>query len=363
MMAFSRSLILTAFMIACIPALAGQESSFDKLTAEGDVAFMLGRFSDAERDYLHAIEASNHSSERPSRQAVVLNSLANIYNMEGHYADAEALCLKAVVLVEATSGKTDPAMADILHTLGNTSLHIGMYSKAQRLIQQAITIRKENNDNNEAELLADYTLLGVALCSQNRCKQARRIVQQALSLCPSTSLDCPGAAKATLGAIALRQGRYVEAEEWYLQALGLLEKAFGPSNPALVPILSDLSSLYASRKRFSEAEAYGRRSLEIAAKELSDSLAAANAALAVGQGLAGKGAFEAAEPYFKQFLSIHERARGKESMGYALGLRQYAHFLKDAKRSSEATEIEGRANELLNKIHQTVDVSELPRKK
>ena len=93
MMVFSRSLILTAFMIACIPALAGQENSFDKLTAEGDVAFMLGRFSDSERAYLHAIEASNHSSERPSWQAVVLNSLANIYNMEGHYADAEALCL------------------------------------------------------------------------------------------------------------------------------------------------------------------------------------------------------------------------------------------------------------------------------
>ena len=99
-------------------------------------------------------------------------------------------------------------------------------------------------------------------------------------------------------AISTRRGRYREAEDSYRDALEVLERILDPSNAMLAPVLSDLSSLYTNRKRFSEAEAMGLRALEIAAKELADSDSVAKAAISIGQALAGQGRFEAAEPYF-----------------------------------------------------------------
>jgi tetratricopeptide (TPR) repeat protein len=210
--------------------------------------------------------------------------------------------------------------------------------------------------------MAAYALLGVALCSQGKCKQAERIIQQALTLCEA-GLDCLGAkasARMTLAAISTRRGRYREAEDSYRNALEILERRFGSSNAMLVPVLSDLSWLYASWKRFPEAEATGLLALDIATKELSDSDSTARAALAVGQALAGQGRFEAAEPYFKQSVAIHERTQGPESIQCAAALKDYARFLRKTKRLAEASIIEIRANSILNRAGQKVDVTDFP---
>ena len=205
----------------------------------------------------------------------------------------------------------------------------------------------------------------MALCSQGKCKQADQVVQQALTLCEPNGAGCQNgsaAARATLAAIYARRGHYRQAEESYRNGLETLEGAYGSSNAILVPILSDLASLYASRNRFSEAEATGHRALEIAAKDLPVSAAAAKAALAVGQALAGQGRSEAAEPYFKQALTIHEQAQGPESIQYAWTLQQYGRFLRRAKRAAEASVAETRANAMLNRAGQKVDVSEFPKR-
>jgi tetratricopeptide (TPR) repeat protein len=254
-------------------------------------------------------------------------------------------------------------MASILSTLASVEIHVGEYGKAEQNIQRAIATRQQFFRDHDTELVAYYTTLGVVLCARGKCKQANEIVEQALRLCETSYVECQtgiATARTTLGAINVNRKRYSEAEVWYRGALDLLAAAYGPSNAMLVPVLAELASLYASRNRYAEAEAAGRHSLEIAAKELSDSDEAAKAALAVGQSLAGQGRLENAEPYFKQSLAIHERAQGPETIEYAMAMQQYARFLRRAKRSSEASVIEMRANTLLNRAGQKVDISELP---
>jgi len=335
-----------------------------ELTAEADRAFVNGKFATAEAAYLQALGQLENSPEATSRQPKILSGLAAIYNFEGRYAESESLCIRAITMVETTSSKTDRVLASMLTTLGTVDVNLGKYSKAEQCFRRAIAICKHDLGNHDRELIAEYALLGVALCSQGKCKQADRIIQQALTLC-ETGLDCLSAkasARMTLAAISTRRRRYREAEDSYRDALEILERIFGPSNAMLVPVLSDLSWLYANWKRFPEAEAMGLRALDIAAKELSDSDSAARAASAVGQALAGQGRFEAAEPYFKQSLDIHERTQGPESVQYAWALQEYARFLRKTKRSSEASVVETRASTMLNRAHQTVDLSELPRR-
>ena len=356
-------LILTAFTSG-----VAQQAKFDKLASEGNLAFTAGRFAAAERAYLEALEEETKEKQASaSSRLVILNALATIFNMQGRYSEAESVCQRALTLAETTSGGSTPAMANILSTVASIELHVGHYGRAEQSIRHAIAIRERSSTgDHETELVADFATLGVVLCGQGKCKQADQVVKRALRLCEPGNASCQvglAAALTTLGAINVSRRRYGEAEDRYRAAIETLAAAYGPSNAMLVPVLAELASLYASRNRYSEAEAAGHRALEITSNELSDSDAAAKAALAIGQALAGQGHFEEAEPHFKESLAIHQRAQGAESIEYALALQQYARFLRKAKRSSEAGTIETRANALLSRAGQKVDASDLARPK
>jgi len=359
-----RSSNVFAGFLLTVASVVAQQNRVDGLASQADLAFTQGKFAEAERAYLEVLKETNETTDPPSRLAKTLNALATIYNLQGRYKEAEPLCQRALALVEASSGGIESA--SILSTLASIEIHIGEYGKAEKNIRRAITIRLQYFKDHDPELVAYYTTLGVVLCTEGRCKQANEVVRQALRLCETSYVDCQTAiatARTTLGAINVNRKRYSEAEEWYRGALDLLAATYGPSNAVLIPTLAELASLHASRNRYAEAEAAGRRAMEIAAKELPNSDAAAKAALAVGQALAGQRRLEAAEPYFKQSLAILERSQGPETFEYAMAMQQYARFLRRAKRSPEASAIETRAAAVLNRIGQTVDASDMARRK
>ena len=349
-------------MATVVTAHAQQQSKFDELAIEGNLAFSRARFADAERFYLEALDHINDASDANSGQLAILVPLATIYNIQGRYTEAESLCRRALIFVQATSPrKIDLVTASIFGTLASIEIHTGQYGKAELNIRRAITIRKQYHVDHDTELLAAYTTLGVVLCGEGHCKQADQVLREALRPFESDTARSQvsiAAAASILGAINMDRRRYREAEECYRRALNMLTSEYGASSAMLVPVLSDLALLYSRRGRYLEADAAGRCALEIAAKELSDSNATAKAALGIGQALLGQGRFEEAEPYFKQSLDIRERNQGAESIEYYITLQQYARFLRKAKRSSEASIIEARANVLLNLAGQTVDVSE-----
>jgi Flp pilus assembly protein TadD len=139
-MKFKPSRLVVAVVLTAVTA-AGQ-ATFGTLAAQGDLAFSHGKFADAEKSYVEALKQPRETPEATSREAAILNSLAIIYSLEGRYAESESLCLRAVTMVETTSGKADPVLASILSALGSVNLHLGKYSKAGQYIQRAIALRK-----------------------------------------------------------------------------------------------------------------------------------------------------------------------------------------------------------------------------
>jgi tetratricopeptide (TPR) repeat protein len=346
----------------CVASAATLQSTVESLTSEADLAFRQGRFSEAEKAYLQALEVVNTTSGEASRQPAILNSLAAIYDLRGRYADAESLSSRALKMVEA-GDKTDPILPIILGTLGSVEAHLEKFGRAEHHVQRAIALRERYLSDHRPELLADYTLLGVVLCARGKCKHGEQLVRRALTLCEPGVRECQGGvavARTGLARIEMRRKHYTEAEQGYREALATLEATSGPSDGWLVPVLSDLSSLYVNQKRYAEAVVVGRRALEIAAEALSDSEVVATAAWAIGQALSRQGEFEAAEPYFKQSLAIHQRTQGAESIAYAEALQQYARFLRRAKRPLEASVIETRVHALLRLAEQKMDVADLP---
>ncbi|MDZ8087166.1 MAG: tetratricopeptide repeat protein, partial [Nostoc sp. DedQUE12b] len=64
------------------------------------------------------------------------------------------------------------------------------------------------------------------------------------------------------------QGRYSEAEPFYIQALALWRKLLGEEHPSLATSLNNLALLYGSQGRYSEAEPLLIQALDIFERRL-----------------------------------------------------------------------------------------------
>jgi tetratricopeptide (TPR) repeat protein len=104
------------------------------------------------------------------------------------------------------------------------------------------------------------------------------------------------------GSYLHEHGRYTDAEPLYGQALGILEKAFGPQNPEVASCLNNLALLY-------------------------DNL----------------GQYAKAKPLYKRALAIAEKSFGPEHPKVATGLENYALLLRTVGRLEEAAQLESRA--------------------
>jgi tetratricopeptide (TPR) repeat protein len=73
---------------------------------------------------------------------------------------------------------------------------------------------------------------------------------------------------AWLGYIYTKQGRYEQAEPFYVQALELMRKLLGEDHPAVASSLNNLAYLYDSQGRYEQAEPLYLQALEVLLKAL-----------------------------------------------------------------------------------------------
>jgi tetratricopeptide (TPR) repeat protein len=66
-----------------------------------------------------------------------------------------------------------------------------------------------------------------------------------------------------LGALYQLAGRFIEADEAYRRALGIVESCYGPDHLEVATICADLAALRSNHGDYDVAEALGRRSLRI----------------------------------------------------------------------------------------------------
>ena len=150
----------------------------------------------------------------------------------------------------------------------------------------------------------------------------------------------------SLANLALRyhkEGKFEEAEKLHLHALAFREKFFGPDHWQVATSLNNIAILRRDQGRYPEAATLFNRSLEISekawgpnhprvARRLSNL-----AALYLLQGKSGN-----AEPLFQRVLAISRQHPGPAHREVVAGLKDYAEFLRKAKRDDEATLIETR---------------------
>jgi tetratricopeptide (TPR) repeat protein len=239
-----------------------------------------GRYSEAERLLLEAVGQMQAAMGPESADTgCALHNLAALYLTEGDLAKAEEGALRAGPLVDETER---PA---------NRQLLASIYIKQGRH-DEAETILKPAAEGAEGKLLLtielNRTVSAIArIHLADAAEYAQRAVDLARCSLPARH-PAMGVALNNRAQVARFQGRYMEAERDYREAIQIWEDSLGPGHPDVAKGMMNLAAFYHERGRETGAEdlyeraaltlerIYGKGSAEllVARNELADVLRA-----------------------------------------------------------------------------------------
>jgi len=143
------------------------------------------------------------------------------------------------------------------------------------------------------------------------------------------------------------QARDTEAEPLYWEALALLERADGPSSPRVARFVADLAAFYAVLDRPEESEPLFLRALETLDWELGpDHLDVVVIRTALAGLYLQETRYADADPLYREVLAILLATAEPDQDQLLLVIDEYAQLLRATGRDDEAQSLEDRARAL-----------------
>ncbi len=234
----------------------------------------LGRYSDAEPLYRHALEIGEKTigTVHPD-YAARLNNLALLLHDMRRDEEAEPLYRQALEIVEKTIGTEHPDYAVSLSNLGMLLHAMERYAEAEPLYQQALEIDAKTIGTIHPQYAKHLNNLAALLQAKGSNDEAEPLFRQVLEIDaktigtkhPSYAINLNNLA-ATLRA----KGRTDEAELLLRQALEIDEKTVGKAHPDYAVHLNNLAGLLRDMGRYGEAEPLYVEALEVSRNALGD---------------------------------------------------------------------------------------------
>ncbi len=253
-----------------------------------------GRYTDVEPLYKEALAIiKKQLGDNHPTTATSLDNLATLYINQGRYTDAEPLYKEALEIRkkqirnnyfriisifdslprEKQLGDNYPDIAISLNNLAELYQSQGRYSEAEPLLKEALAIDKKQLGDNDPATAASLNNLAVFYIDQKRYIAAEPLLKEALAIDKKQLGDNHPATARTLNNLALlyqSQGRYTEAEPLLKEALAIRKKQLGDNHPDTAASLNNLALLYQSQGRYTDAELLLKEALAIRKKQLGD---------------------------------------------------------------------------------------------
>ena len=125
--------------------LTAQESRWIEQIGAGVQAFQQGRYAEAEPFLVAAVEEAEAFGPQDSRLAESLNSLAELYRLQGNYAEAEPLYQRSLTIREQALGPDHPDVAETLEGFAALLRQTGRSAEADQMETRAQSIRSRND--------------------------------------------------------------------------------------------------------------------------------------------------------------------------------------------------------------------------
>lgn len=296
-----------------------------------------GRYAEAEKLYRTALAIFEKRNDRPNR-AAALSNLGELLHAAGRAHEAVAPLLEANRIREEIK---DHSLGTGLTILGNVYLRLSRLGEAEAAITKAVGIARERRDT--PHLAFALTAASNLYLMQGRLEEALAHSEEAVGLWRSK----PGEGLPFVAGAILLQGRILRAqldlrgaERKFREALGLVERAFGPQHIRLASILVDIADILCAQKQARKAMPYLERAEPIVLANLGENHPDyASTLLASAAGFVAAGAYDAAERRFEQALRRAESIYSAEDPRLAAFLNNYATLLADRQRPREAEQM------------------------
>jgi tetratricopeptide (TPR) repeat protein len=212
-----------------------------------------------------ASQVARAAETLPSEQSAIpiRQTLPVSYASQAEAEEAERRILHAIANDSQIEGERSATVWRHHMELGNLFLVTGQFSQAVTEIEKALGIARvvfKNHPNTCASL----TLLADAHTRQGRYDQVKLLLDEALEVDRKTGTKWSQERAQTLsqlGLMMMRQERLTEAEDYYRQALQVLERIFPTDHEALSITLSGLGCVLDDLGRKEESERLHRWAL------------------------------------------------------------------------------------------------------
>ena len=171
----TRWLLLGVLCLAFLLTTACQRSDWQSNNAAGLKALQQGRYADAEKLLVAAVEEAEGFGPQDLRLAATLDSLAGLYRAQGKYARAEPLFKRALAIYENALGPEHPIVATDLNNLAALYQTQGKYADAEPFHKRALAIWEKALGPDHPYVAQSLEIYAVLLRNMNREDEAAKM--------------------------------------------------------------------------------------------------------------------------------------------------------------------------------------------
>jgi serine/threonine-protein kinase len=294
------------------------------------------------------VERADALSDQPAIRAEMLDVIAQMYTLLGHYDRAEPLFRAALEQQRALHAEPHSDVAAILDQLGDVLQRLGRYDEAEPILLDAIEVARLAGDS---ALLADsFTDLGHSLIKRGDYIGAEQAYRDALAI----RLDLFGErhertaiAWHNLALVLEEQERFPEAESLYVKAIEIEREVMGSDHTQTALTLTTLARLYLTQRRLDEAEPLLREALESTRQRLGPRHERVGLILnELGMVAARRHQWADAQRYFGEALEINEASFGPNHDQVAVALNNIAYAMMEQDQLEDALPLRRRVLEI-----------------
>jgi len=227
----------------------------------------LKRFADAEKAYRQVLTfKEQHLGSEHNEVAAILDNLAFLKKITGHYEEAQFLYLRALSINEKVYGPNHPQVSFLLNHLALLSHAAGKYQEAQSLYERALAIDEKVYQEDHPDIARDLNNLAELYRDQGDYEKARPLYERALTIYEKVHGPKHPTVATILNNLALlyhTTGHYGEAKPLYERALAIDQEMYGPTHPDVARDLNNLAGLAYATGHYGDAQSLYQRALTI----------------------------------------------------------------------------------------------------
>ncbi len=244
----------------------------------------------------------------PEIQAQVLTSLGKIYYSQGQYEESRKVLEQGLEQIRSGTPEDKSGLANTLTQLAIAYQAIGKFDDANALLEESLTIHRELQEENiaYAETLNAY---GYSHRWRSNFVQAEEFFNQAIELLQrinATHNSELGTALNNLGSLQNIQGEFDKARQNLTKALEIQETVLGERHSYFTMGLANLAVTLIDMEDYEEARNYLMRAIALQKDVLgNEHIYLAHSYHAFGMLEYRTGQFESGASYLKQALAIN----------------------------------------------------------